>query len=57
MAKPVHRYQVRAYTTRGTYQIMTSAKSTAQAINQVRYTLRNRGVFVDASDCVAEEVA
>ena len=57
MAKPLHRYQVRVVSPRGSYQMMTSAKSAAQAVNFVRFRLRDRGVFVDKDDCTVEEVA
>lgn len=57
MAKPFHRYQVRVCTARGSWQMITSAKSAKQAISNARWRLRERGVFAEISDCTVEEVA
>ncbi len=55
--KTLHRYQVRVCTARGSWQMLTTAKSAAQAVNNARWRLRERGVFAEASDCTVEEVA
>lgn len=39
------RYQVRIWTTRGSFQLMTTAKSPRQAVAFAKFRLRERGVF------------
>lgn len=48
------RFQVTVWTPRGSFRMMTSAKSAKAALNNCRFRLRERGVFTITDSEVLE---